>query len=164
MNLDYAAPLKGLVAGTTGTVAMTLALRRIFPRALPPRARRGLLPEAVVKGLERKTTGRPRLREHRRRQVTMPAHYLYGAGAGMAYGLLRAALPGAAPAALGAAWGLAVWAASYEAWLPLLDITPATTDRPPPEWLVPIASHLVFGIATAYAFEAVSAEPEGDRT
>lgn len=39
-----------------------------------------------------------------------------------------------------------------------------TTDRPPPRRVVPIAAHLVFGLATAYAYEALSAEPDGDRT
>lgn len=159
-----AAALKGLFAGVSGTVAMTLAMRRIFPRVLPSEAQRGLLPEAVVKGVERQAMGRPRMREHTRRQVTMPAHYAFGAGAGLAYGLLRAGLADAPPAKLGAAWGLAVWAASYEAVLPGLGLTPATTDRPPAQWIVPLAAHIVYGVATAYAFEAFSAEPCGDLT
>ena len=166
VELDYAAPLKGLVAGLTGTVAMTLALRRVFPRVLPPPApdRRGFLPEAVVTGLEKKLLGKKRMREHTRRQATMPTHYAFGAGAGLGYGLLRALADRANPALLGAAWGVAVWAASYEGWLPATGITPATTDREPRRWINPIAAHLVFGVATAYAFEALSAEPEGDRT
>lgn len=163
-HLDLAAPLKGFFAGISGTVAMTLAMRRLFPRVLPPEARRGLLPEAVVKGVERQATGKPRLRGRTRRQVTMPAHYAYGAGTGVAYGLLRAVLDDAPPAALGAAWGLAVWMISYEALLPALGITPATTDRPPAQWIVPITAHVVYGVATAYAFEAFSAEPDGDLT
>lgn len=164
MHFDPAAPLKGLLAGVTGTVAMTLAMRRVAPRALPPAARRGLLPERVVEGIERQTTGAPRLPRHARRQTTMPAHYAYGAAAGVAFGVLRALRPHAPPVGIGAAWGLTVWAASYEALLPLLGIVPATTSRPPAEWIVPIAAHVVYGVATAYAFEAFSAEPEGDLT
>ena len=164
MRPDFAAPVKGLLAGVTGTVAMTLALRRVFPRALPPAAQRGLLPERVVEGLERRITGELRMEPGTRRVVTMPAHYAYGAGCGVAYGLLRAALPDAGIALLGAAWGLAVWAGSYEVVLPAADVVPRTTERPPAEWIVPIAAHLVFGVATAYAFEALSAEPAGDLT
>lgn len=164
MHLDFAAPLKGPIAGLTGTVAMTLALRRVLPRLLPARAQRGFLPDAVTRGLERRLTGRQRLRRHQRRVATIPAHYAYGAGAGLGYGLLRAASPGTHPALLGSAWGLAVWGASYQAWLPAAGITPRTTDRPPPQWIVPLAAHLVYGMATAYAFEALAAEPQGDRT
>ena len=164
MHPDFAAPLKGLFAGITGTVAMTLALRRVLPRLLPRHAARPFLPELVVGGMERKLTGRRRLPPHARRVATMPAHYAYGAAAGLAYGLLRAGAARVPPAALGSVWGLAVWAASYQGWLPAAGITPATTDRPPAERVTPIAAHLVFGLATAYAFEALSAEPAGDLT
>lgn len=164
MHLDFAAPIKGVFAGITGTVAMTLALRRAFPRVLPPRARREFLPELVVAGFERKLTGEKRLEPHTRRVATMPAHYAYGAAAGLGYGLLRAGAAGAPPALLGMLWGAAIWAASYQGWLPAAGITPATTDRPPAERVAPIVAHLVFGLATAYAFEALSAEPAGDLT
>lgn len=164
MHLDFAAPLKGFFAGISGTVAMTLALRRVFPRVLPRAAARPFLPDLVTGGMERKLTGRRRLPPHTRRVATMPAHYAYGAGAGLAYGLLRAAAAGAPPAVLGSVWGLAVWAASYQGWLPATGVTPATTDRPPAERIAPIAAHVVYGLATAYAFEALSAEPAGDLT
>lgn len=164
MQLDFAAPLKGLFAGITGTVAMTLALRRVLPRLLPRPARPDFLPELVVGGMERKLMGRRRLDRHTRRVATMPAHYAYGAGAGLGYGLLRAGAAGAPPALLGTAWGLALWAASYQGWLPAAGIIPATTDRPRPQRVAPIAAHVVYGLATAYAFEALSAEPAGDLT
>lgn len=164
MSPTITAPLKGLLAGVSGAVAMTLALRRLFPRVLPRPARGPFLPEIVVGGMERRLTGRRRLGPRERRVATMPAHYAYGAGAGLGYGLLRSAAVDVPPALLGATWGLAVWAASYEGWLPAAGVLPATTDLPPREWTAPIAAHVIFGIATAYAFEALSAEPEGDRT
>ena len=162
--MDYAAPLKGLFAGITGTVAMTLALRRVFPRFLPPSARRGLLPQRVVEGVERQIAGRHRLGRRARRVATIPAHYGYGATMGLGYGVLRAAAARTDTALLGSIWGLVVWAGSYQGYLPAAGIVPRTTDRPPRQWIVPIGSHLVYGIATAFAFEALSAEPQGDRT
>ncbi|MBW3553475.1 MAG: hypothetical protein KY466_08195 [Gemmatimonadetes bacterium] len=54
MQLDFAAPLKGLFAGITGTIATTLALRRVLPRLLPRPARPDFLPELVVGGMERR--------------------------------------------------------------------------------------------------------------
>ena len=162
MHFDPAAPLKGALAGLTGTVAMTLALRRVLPRVLPRRARRPFLPATVTQGLERKLTGRRRLSDHQRRGVTVPMHYAFGAGAGLGYGLLRAAAHRTPPALLGSAWGLAIWITSYQGWIPALGLARAESERRPAQRVVPVLSHLVFGIATAYAFEALSGEPEGD--
>lgn len=153
-----AGALKGAVAGVTGTAAMTMAMRRVLPALLPRPARREFLPGRVVAGLERRLTGRHRLDPAERRVVAMPAHYAYGTAAGMGYGLLRSRFRDAPPGLLGTAWGLAIWALSYEGWLPAAGIAPATTERPPRQWVVPIVAHMVYGLATAYAWEAASAE------
>lgn len=164
VHFDPAAPLKGALAGLTGTVAMTLALRRVFPRVLPRPARRGFLPATVTQGLERKLTGRRRLSDHSRRVATIPLHYAFGSGAGVGYGLLRAGAYRVHPALLGAGWGLAVWATSYQGWIPAAGLARAESERPAAQRVVPIAAHLLYGIATAYAFEALSGEPAGDRS
>jgi hypothetical protein len=150
---------KGKLAGFAGTLAVTMALRHVFPRILPPPARRGFLPQELVLGLERRLPAR--LRGRQRRPVTMLLHYVYGTGAGGFYGLAMTRLHGAPPLLTGAWFGVAVWAGSRHAWLPGPGILPATTDRPPQHRLVPIAAHLLYGIATAYAYEALSTEPVG---
>jgi hypothetical protein len=150
---------KGKLAGFAGTLAVTMALRHVFPRMLPPPARRGFLPQELVLGLERRLPAR--LRGRQRRPVTMVLHYVYGTGAGGFYGLAMTRLHGAPPLLTGAWFGVAVWAGSRHAWLPGPGILPATTDRPPQHRLVPIAAHLLYGIATAYAYEALSTEPVG---
>jgi hypothetical protein len=150
---------KGKLAGFAGTLAMTIALRRVFPRLLPPPARRGFLPQEVVLGLERKLP--VRLRRRQRRPLTEVMHYMYGTGAGGFYGLAMTRLHGAPPLLTGAGFGLAVWAGSYQAWLPGAGILPATTDRPPRHRLVPLAAHLVYGVVTAYVYDALSSEAVG---
>jgi hypothetical protein len=150
---------KGKLAGFAGTLAMTIALRRVFPRLLPPPARRGFLPQEVVLGLERKLP--VRLRRQQRRPLTQVVHYAYGTGAGGFYGLAMTRLHGAPPLLTGAGFGLAIWAGSYQGWLPAAGILRGTTDRPPQHWLVPIAAHLIYGVVTAYAYEALSTEPVG---
>jgi hypothetical protein len=150
---------KGKLAGFAGTVAVTMALRHVFPRVLPPPTRRGFLPQELVLGLERRLP--ERLRRRQPRPLTRLLHYVYGSGMGGFYGLAMTRLHGAPPLLTGAGFGVAVWAGSGHAWLPGTGILPATTDRLPQHRLVPIAAHLLYGIATAYAYEALSTESVG---
>jgi hypothetical protein len=150
---------KGKLAGFAGTLAVTMALRHVLPRILPPPARRGLLPQELVLGLERKLP--VRLRRRQRRPATLLLHYVYGTGAGGFYGLAMTRLHGAPPLLTGAGFGVAAWAGSGLAGLPGTGILPATMDRPLQHRLVPLAAHLLYGIATAYAYEALSTEPVG---
>lgn len=85
----------------------------------------------------------PEATEEETRPTSIVAHFGYGAAAGAAYQLLaRAVRP---TATSGAAYGLAVWAASYEGWLPWLGILPpAHRDRPGRRWTM-VAAHLVYG-------------------
>jgi hypothetical protein len=156
----FRAAWQGALAGFVGTVAMTVVLRRVLPRLLPPTAHRGFLPVRVMEGLEKKVP-LPRLRPRARRIVTLPAHYLYGMGAGAAYGLLAPRTARRQPGVAGAAWGLLVWGVSYQGFLPAAGIVPRTTDRPPRQWVVPLAAHVAYGLGTAYALEALRVSPGG---
>ena len=71
---------------------------------------------------------------------------------GALYGL---AAPRSAAAA-GAAFGLAVWAAGYAGWLPLIGIRESTVAGPPAKIPFPLAAHIVFGVTTAAVHEAVA--------
>jgi hypothetical protein len=153
--------LNRALAGLVGTVAMTTLMRPGLARMLPEEATpRTFLPRKIVgAGLEalgvRTPTSAPA-------EIGLSAVAHLGYGASM--GAVLAALPGGPhlgrPVLQGAAFGLAVWAASYQGWIPLLRIQPATTQKPPPKWLVPIGSHLVFGITTAATLARPSASPE----
>lgn len=96
------------------------------------------------------------LSEEQELRLTMPVHFGYGAAAGVLYGLVRERVHPRSPAALGAFCGLALWAMSYEGWLPSAGILEATTERPPRAWPVPILAHLVYGSATALAYDVLS--------
>jgi len=149
--------ITGALAGTAGTITMTVALRRVFPALLPESMQwKEFLPKTVVEGVEAQTVGPGALTEDEEMGVTLPAHFAYGATMGMIYGVVRARLTRGSPMLLGALYGLAVWAVSYEGWLPAAGILEATTRLPPRKWPVPILAHLVYGATTGLAYAAAS--------
>jgi hypothetical protein len=97
-------------------------------------------PDAIVKHVARGVGATPTEREADAMAVLV--HLGFGASIGAGYALLPPVGP---PALRGTATALAVYAASYQGWIPALGILPpATQDRPgrPP---VIIASHVVYG-------------------
>lgn len=124
---------RGGVNGLVATAAMSAFLLGA--------QRLGLLekqpPRIIVESLA------PDLTEEEERTTALGAHLGYGTAGGAAYGLLsRIVRPGVAS---GTAFGLGVWAASYEGWLPWLGILPpAHRDRPRRRWTM-LAAHVVYG-------------------
>lgn len=55
----------------------------------------------------------------------------------------------------GALFGLAVWALSFEGWMPAVGIMRRTTEEPPKKWPAPIMGHVVYGVATALVYDAL---------
>ena len=162
--------VSGAVAGAIATAVMTTLMKPGLPRVLGPRWRpRRWVPRQVADWLLDRTglDHRPRrsrdgaLSDDARAAAAVLAHFGYGAAAGAVYGLVRGVRPGAlaggrVPAA-GAAWGLVVWAAGYEGWMPRAGVRPATSDFPPTRWPLPIANHVVYGMVTAGVVERLRA-------
>jgi hypothetical protein len=97
-------------------------------------------PDAIVKHVARGVGATPTEREADAMAVLV--HLGFGASIGAGYALLPRVGP---PALRGTATALAVYAASYQGWIPALGILPpATQDRPsrPP---VIIAAHVLYG-------------------
>ncbi len=80
-----------------------------------------------------------------RRVFTGVSHFAYGAGAAAPFGLVTPRGP-AAGAVAGAAWGLAVWAASYSGWLPAAGILPPPWRRSTRRNANLIAAHVAWGV------------------
>lgn len=77
------------------------------------------------------------------RALGTAAHLGFGLAAGTAYAFLPARLPAAVR---GSAWGLTVYAASYQVWVPALGaLPPASADRRD-RVAVMVAAHLVYGL------------------
>jgi putative membrane protein len=82
------------------------------------------------------------------RKVAGPLlHYLSGAVAGAAYGVLAEMAP-RVTAGGGVPFGLAVWLAADEGIVPLLGLTPPPQDNPPHRHLLAAMAHCVYGGTT----------------
>ena len=131
-------------AGLLATLPMTATMGALF-RALPRRERDPLPPRQITSRVLERIAG-----EAAPEDVEVPAtwisHFAYGAGAGLAFGLLpdERSLP---PVAKGVAFGLAVWSGSYLGWLPAVGLMPPATRHPPGRVALMIAAHVVWGAA-----------------
>jgi hypothetical protein len=135
------AAAKGALAGAGATVVMSgvmAAFHRVGLLGEPP-------PRKIVRrGLAGLGLGRS---EPGLELATALAHLAYGAGVGALYGAAAALRPGLAGPATGVATGLAVWAASYEGWLPAVGLHPSPGRDRPGRPAAMIAAHVAFGAA-----------------
>ena len=126
--------VRGAVAGTVATAAMSALM-------LALRDRMGEQPpDAIVKSAAHAVCARPT--ESEADGMAVVAHVGFGASVGAAYALLPRVGP---PAARGVATALAVYAASYQGWVPALGILPRATRDKPGRPRVMIAAHVVYG-------------------
>ena len=96
-----------------------------------------------------------KVRKERRPALNTAMHALYGTSWGLPFGLTfgRGGPPGPAK---GAAFGTGVWLASLVE-LPALGIAPPPWKQSPAALAQDLGFHLVYGAATAAAYEAFSA-------
>ena len=83
-----------------------------------------------------------------RRLLTVVAHFAYGTGTGIVFGLLRRERGGTAEeAAVGSALGILAWGAGWSTWLPLTGVHKAPWTQRTPKVLLPVLDHAAFGAA-----------------
>jgi hypothetical protein len=135
----------GAIAGFVATMAMTAAMRRLH-RQLPAKERYPLTPREITDAvLDPPPAISP--------DVTLVAHFAYGAGCGA---LIAAADPKIGRVG-GALAGGAVWLTSYMGWLPALDVLTPATGHPMRRNAVMIAAHFAWGWSTAEGIRELSA-------
>jgi hypothetical protein len=91
-----------------------------------------------------------------RRLLTVFAHFAYGAGTGMSFGLLRRekGSPGE-EASVGSALGVLAWGVGWASWLPLTGVHRAPWTQKTPKVLLPVIDHAVFGAAWGLLYLAL---------
>jgi len=150
MNLTRRAAY-GALGGVGGTFALT-ALRKAL-------AWLGLVektaPEQVVERLEELglvddwSPGARRL-------LTIAAHFAYGTGMGVAFGLLRRERGGAAEeTAVGSALGILAWGVGWASWLPLAGVHSPPWKQRTPRVLLPVLDHAAFGALWGLLYRAL---------
>lgn len=132
---------EGLLSGAVATVPMSavmLVAGRIGAMGTQP-------PERVAERAMG-ATGVGATSKGEKDVATSVAHLAFGAGGGAAFALLhrRLNLPVHA-VAQGVAFGLAVWAVSYQGWIPALGILPPADDDRPGRRRAMIGAHIVYG-------------------
>ena len=137
--------LVGAAAGVAATVPMTIVMETLH-RQLPGEPPRPLPPREVVEGVAVKTGVHRELDERDMQQLTLVAHFGYGAACGAVFG---AVAPRSMPAAVtaGMMFGLGVWAGSYLGLLPALGVRQPATEDPLARSGLMIAAHVVWGAA-----------------
>ena len=131
--------LIGAIAGMAGTIAMTATMRRLH-KQLPLKERHPLTPREIVDSALAPPDGPAR-------DLTLAAHFAYGAGCGA---VLAAVNPKVGRWS-GAAAGGAIWITSYMGWLPAAGLLAPASAHPARRNLVMIGSHFAWGWATAEA-------------
>lgn len=156
MNTTTETAVRGAVAGAAGTAAMTMMMRGVAPRVVPEEMRPDeFVPKKIVEWAEEQAGAPDALPDDAELKLSMVPHFGYGSGMGALYGLARDRVDGVPAPLAGALFGVAVWAIGFEGWLPALGVQPATTEQPPRKRPMPIMAHLVYGVTTAMAYEAL---------
>lgn len=135
------AVVRGGAAGAAATVPMSLvmlAAGRVGAMGTQP-------PERVAEeALGR--AGADDTSEETQNVAASVAHLAFGAGSGAAFALMRRGLGLRTPiVAQGCVFGLGVWAASYQGWIPALGILPPPERDRPGRRRTMIAAHVVYG-------------------
>ena len=127
----------GGIAGFVATMAMTSAMRRMHSR-LPAKERYPLTPREIT---DRAVAPPPATAP----DVTLAAHFAYGAGCGA---LLAAANPRLGRFS-GALAGGGIWLASYMGWIPAFGLLKPATAHPLRRNLLMLGAHFAWGWSTA---------------
>jgi hypothetical protein len=144
MNREARAAWDGALAGAIATIPMSAVMYAAEVAGLmgeyPPEiiAEQGLAAVGVREG------------EDVNDAAATVAHLGFGAAAGALFGLLRrrVRLP-ISPVAQGIGYGLLVYAASYDGWIPAIHIMPAPENDRPGRQPSMAAAHVVYGAVLA---------------
>lgn len=144
--------LAGAAAGAIATIPMTIVMEALH-EGLPGEPPRPLPPREVTEAIAVKSGFNRELSERDVEDLTLAAHFGYGALCGAVFGAVapRGAIGGAASGML---FGLGVWAGSYLGWLPATGVRHHPRFDPPARSGLMIAAHLAWGLTAGLVMGA----------
>jgi uncharacterized membrane protein YagU involved in acid resistance len=154
------AELAGATAGFVATAPMTVAME-LMHRLLPQPERYPLPPRQIVdNAIEQADRATPaRLNdtadEDDRLQLSLAAHFAFGAMAGSAYGPIARSRP-AHPVLTGIGYGLLVWTSQYLGVLPAARLLSNAKHHPARRNALMIAAHVVWGATLGVVADRLS--------
>ncbi|MCH4813728.1 hypothetical protein [Vreelandella neptunia] len=119
--------MAGAIGGLLATIPMTLAMEALY-RRLQREERYPLLPREITQNLLQKVEADALLDEEQRVELSLVSHFGYGAFAGSLYPSTRQRV--AHPLVYGSGYGVAICAASYFSWIPVLQTLPPPHRQP----------------------------------
>ena len=146
-------PLRGAIAGFAGTLPMTIFMLST-QRFLPKGQRYDLPPEIITKDITERTHIRQHMNKAQVLAATTAAHFGYGAGMGMLYGIVARRLPFNS-VLKGILFSLVIWAASYQVLLPVIGFKESAQGETRNRNLLMIASHIVWGASTGFVADSL---------
>jgi uncharacterized membrane protein YagU involved in acid resistance len=152
--------INGGLAGLIATAPMTWTMR-FASRLLPWNASRRLPPRQITEATLVKGTDRPRAAVPEPEVIdalSTLSHYAYGASCGAVLGALVARRWPASKPVAGAAFGAAIWAASYLGWLPAAGLRKNALHDHKERSVQLIAAHLVWGALAATLIDELGVE------
>ncbi len=157
MQRDVQAILDGALGGAIGTAGMSALMLAAGKAGLM-----GEQPPDKIAGAALDALG---IHEpDKRAQAVMASllHFGFGTGSGILFGVLHRRLPFRVPGALhGMLFACVLWAASYQGWIPGLNIMPPASEDRPDRRRVILLAHLVYGaiLGTIVARRQPTADP-----
>ncbi|MEW9531368.1 DUF6789 family protein [Microbispora sp. NPDC049125] len=140
---------RGTVSGVLATAAMSAVMLAGDRAGLMP----GQPPKHIVRAVLPGHRRRPKRGE---KALGTAAHLAFGAASGALFGLLTRDRAARLP--LGVAYSLLIWVASYEGWVPAMNILPPISRDPAPgRPVVMAAGHVVYGTALVLAMNRLQA-------
>jgi hypothetical protein len=146
--------MKGALAGMIGGAAMMVAMKMEQKALLPEGQTMEPPPKKLVETLAEKAD--VEIEDKQAKAAGMGVHMSHSAMWGALYGIVQDRLH--PPSALhGLLLGGLVYATNFPSFglLPKLDVLPPPSQQPLREAAIPAGAHVVYGLATAAAFEAL---------
>lgn len=156
-NDDMNQILSGAVAGLTATVPMTAAMAGMH-RLLPPELSYPLPPRLITENVLETVNVEDQVPEEGERELSVVNHFAYGTAMGAIYAAGLESLDAKPTMANGIAFGLGVWAGSYQALLPLAGLFPPAHKQPAARNALMIAAHVVWGAALGMTHRKLGAD------
>ncbi len=156
---DVKRVIRGALAGLVGTTAMTGAMFAIKKAGMAPGEP---APKEIAENLEKKIGVYHQLPKPAFEASWAMLHFGYGTASGTAYALAQeGALEVGRPLLVGPLFGVLLWVIGYCGWLPLLGLYPPPTRLPTRKVAAElVATHLIYGTATAVAHRALRTQPD----
>lgn len=144
LSIDSLAPAwQGALAGCIATIPMTATMMFLQHR-LPLWQRGSVPPKKITMGVLHRLGIKRHMSRPEEQKTAWAAHFAYGTSMGSLYGIVSSKVPGPSPVK-GIVFGLAVWAASYLGWLPVMNLPGAATEVTAQKNAQMIVAHVVWG-------------------